>query len=143
VAHEVLQLAGAADRVALCVGRACDWLSSGCLDPVDLLILDHRGTVYHEDLRNAEHLLSQHARVLADNVLHPGAPMFVLDVQDRYDVEVHTVPEFGMPEVEDWLLLCKPKTWPIAASDADYASMHFAEFRRWAVEVNRLCHQSQ
>ncbi|CAE7425295.1 Ank2 [Symbiodinium sp. CCMP2456] len=61
----------------------------------------------------------------------------------RYEVEVHVLKEFGMPEVEDWLLVCTPKTWPVAPSKSDYASIKFAEMRRWAVEVNRLCHQSQ
>eukprot|EP00439_Symbiodinium_sp_Y106_P003925 s2988_g1.t1 len=143
VAQEVLHLAGATESVQLRVGRACDWLASGCLDPVDVLILDHRGTVYHEDLTSAEPLLNEGARVLADNVLHPGAPMFLLAVQDRYEVEVHVLQEFGMPEVEDWLLVCTPKTWPVAPSDSDYASLKFADMRRWAVEVNRLCHESQ
>ncbi|CAE7425279.1 comtb [Symbiodinium sp. CCMP2456] len=83
VAQEVLRLAGVTESVQLRVGRACDWLASGCLDAVDVLILDHRGTVYHEDLAHAEPLLSEGARVLADNVLHPGAPMFLLAVQDR------------------------------------------------------------
>ncbi|CAE7865891.1 Ank2, partial [Symbiodinium sp. KB8] len=143
VAQEVLHLAGVMESVQLRVGRACDWLASGCLDAVDVLILDHRGTVYHEDLAHAEPLLSEGARVLADNVLHPGAPMFLLAVQDRYEVEVHVLKEFGMPEVEDWLLVCTPKTWPVEPSKSDYASLKFAEMRRWAVEVNRLCHQSQ
>jgi predicted O-methyltransferase YrrM len=38
-------------RVKICVGRASDWLSSGLLDPVDVILLDHRGTIYHEERR--------------------------------------------------------------------------------------------
>ncbi|CAJ1447627.1 unnamed protein product, partial [Effrenium voratum] len=71
VAQRVVDLAGARDRVDVRVGRAADWLSSGRLSDIDVLILDHRGTVYHEDLAKAEPLLSSKARVVADNVLHP------------------------------------------------------------------------
>lgn len=35
----------------------------------------------------AEPLLRPGARVIADNVLHPGAPLFVHDVKDRYDLK--------------------------------------------------------
>ena len=38
-------------RIKICVGRASDWLSSGLLDPVDVILLDHRGTIYHEERR--------------------------------------------------------------------------------------------
>ncbi|CAJ1447625.1 unnamed protein product, partial [Effrenium voratum] len=141
VAQRVVDLAGARDRVDVRVGRAADWLSSGRLSDIDVLILDHRGTVYHEDLAKAEPLLSSKARVVADNVLHPGAPLFLVDVQDRYHVEVHVLEEFGM-DLEDWLLVCRPKTWPVAKGAA-VASQQFAAMRRWAAEVNRLCHESQ
>lgn len=144
VAQRILDLAdeccpsGAAKRVTIRVGRAADWLSLGNLDPVDVLILDHRGTIYHEDLRMAEPLLRPGARVLADNVLHPGAPFFVHDVRDRYDVQVHALEEFGMPELEDWLFVCQPKSWPLPQSPAKPA-----ELRRWNAEVNKRCHDSQ
>ncbi len=36
----------------------------------------------------AERLLRPGARVIADNVLHPGAPLFVNDVKERYDLQV-------------------------------------------------------
>ncbi|CAJ1352009.1 unnamed protein product [Effrenium voratum] len=59
----------------------------------------------------------------------------------RYHVEVHVLEEFGM-DLEDWLLVCRPKTWPVAKGAA-VASQQFAAMRRWAAEVNRLCHESQ
>eukprot|EP00438_Fugacium_kawagutii_P032186 Skav209037 [mRNA] locus=scaffold2483:101739:104772:+ [translate_table: standard] len=51
VAREVVEMAGShgPGQVKICVGRATDWLSSGLLDPVDVLLLDHRGTIYHEE----------------------------------------------------------------------------------------------
>lgn len=45
VAQKIVEMGGG--QVKICVGRATDWLSSG-LDPVDVLLLDHRGTIYHE-----------------------------------------------------------------------------------------------
>ena len=54
VAQQILEMAkgrnkATAARVKILVGRATDWLSSGLLDSVDVLLLDHRGTIYHED----------------------------------------------------------------------------------------------
>eukprot|EP00435_Cladocopium_sp_Y103_P050773 s2095_g15.t1 len=61
VAQEIVEMASMASmdtmgggspmtsRVKICVGRATDWLSSGLLDPVDVILLDHRGTIYHEE----------------------------------------------------------------------------------------------
>ena len=142
VAQRVLELAGcdASERVKICVGRAADWLSLGSLEAVDVLILDHRGTIYHEDLRMAEHLLRPGARVIADNVLHPGAPLFVHDVRSRYEIEVHVLEEFGMPGIEDWLFVCRPKSWPLPFVTLGLSP---PDLRRWNVEVNKRCHESQ
>ncbi|CAE7235546.1 Ank2, partial [Symbiodinium natans] len=86
-----------------------------------------------DDLQAAEPHLSQHARILADNVLLPGAPLFVGYVVGRYDVAVHEVPEFMQPELEDWILVCTPKSSPAAAS-AD-----LRELRQWGERVDEIC----
>eukprot|EP00913_Durusdinium_trenchii_P015686 g14741.t1 len=88
-------------RVQLRVGSAWDWLASGQLGQMDVLLLDHRGTVYQEDLRSAEPALHRGARVLADNVLLPGAPLFLAQVADGYHVTIHEVSEFMQPELEE------------------------------------------
>ena len=40
-----------------------------------------------KDLEIAEPLLRPGGRVIADNVLHPGAPLFLYDVRDRYNLQ--------------------------------------------------------
>lgn len=52
--------------------------------------------------------------------------------------QVHVLEEFGMT-IEDWLFVCTPKTWPIHRGVPRLA----AALRPWAVEVNRLCHESK
>lgn len=71
VAQKIFDMAEVKPK--LLVGSARERLSD--LEPVDVLLLDHRGTVYHEDLLLAP--LKPGALVLADNVLHPGAPLFL------------------------------------------------------------------
>lgn len=56
VAQKILSMTSEVSRVKMCVGRANDWLSCGLLEPVDVLLLDHRGTIYHEDLGTNERL---------------------------------------------------------------------------------------
>lgn len=51
----------------------------------------------------AEPLLRPGARVIADNVLHPGAPLFVHDVKDRYDLKAN----HGEPREFRWSLPCE------------------------------------
>eukprot|EP00913_Durusdinium_trenchii_P029677 g27816.t1 len=49
-----------------------DWIATGQLGVPDVVILDHRGARYHEDLLALEPM-REHARIIADNVLSPGA----------------------------------------------------------------------
>ena len=56
VAQKILSMTNEVSRVKMCVGRASDWLSCGLLEPVDVLLLDHRGTIYHEDLQRTSNL---------------------------------------------------------------------------------------
>lgn len=121
------------------VGCAADWISTGLLGPIDLIILDHRGELYHTDLHAVESSLSHGARVFADNVLHPGAPLLLAHIQGRYDVAVHEVPEFAhVPPLHDWVAVCasgvghRPSPKPAQP-----------ELRRWAAEVDTLCQQSR
>lgn len=51
----------------------------------------------------AEPLLRPGARVIADNVLHPGAPLLVHDVKDRYDLKAN----HGEPREFWWVLPCE------------------------------------
>ncbi|CAE7563888.1 comtb [Symbiodinium sp. CCMP2592] len=109
IARGVLQFAGVEGEVQVRVGCACDWVATGQLGTIDFLLLDHRGTIYHEDLHAAEPSLSETAIVFADNVLYPGAPLFLnyIDVQG-YAIEIHELKEFKRPDLDDWVVICKP-----------------------------------
>jgi len=108
-ARQVIEWAGADQEVSVHVGCAGDWISTGLLGNIDLLILDHRGTVYHEDLHVAEEFLSPGARVFADNVFYPGAPLFLhyIDVMN-YTVKIHDLKEYLKSELDDWVVVCSP-----------------------------------
>eukprot|EP00746_Dinoflagellata_sp_MGD_P154943 gnl/MRDRNA2_/MRDRNA2_85128_c0_seq5.p1 gnl/MRDRNA2_/MRDRNA2_85128_c0~~gnl/MRDRNA2_/MRDRNA2_85128_c0_seq5.p1 ORF type:complete len:423 (-),score=79.49 gnl/MRDRNA2_/MRDRNA2_85128_c0_seq5:6-1274(-) len=75
--------------------------------------MDHRGTRFHEDFGflEVQGMLGCKMDVIADNVLHPGAPVFLWD-ETRPAVErvatVWSVPEFGEftdTFIEDWMAL--------------------------------------
>eukprot|EP00435_Cladocopium_sp_Y103_P049309 s875_g14.t2 len=129
---------GGGGEVQLRVGCAADWLSSGQLGQIDMLLLDHRGTVYQDDLRAAEAHLALGARVLADNVLLPGAPLFLAHVAEGYEVTIHEVPEFMQPELEDWILSCTKSSVTSSVPTAD-----LRELRQWCSKVDAICWESQ
>ncbi|CAJ1461024.1 unnamed protein product [Effrenium voratum] len=138
VARALIAWAGADDEVEVRVGLASDWIASGQLGRPDVVILDHRGSRYHEDLNALEPHLGKGARVLADNVLSPGAPLFLSFVDGRYDVTVHEVPEFRRKGRLDWMLLCAPLHRHARQSAAPAPP----EFRELSAEVDRLCWRS-
>uniref|UniRef100_A0A7S4UQX4 catechol O-methyltransferase n=1 Tax=Alexandrium monilatum TaxID=311494 RepID=A0A7S4UQX4_9DINO len=152
VARAIVSHAGAEAAVEIRTGRAADWLAApGGLGPIDLLVLDHRGAAYHEDLAAAEPNLRTGARVVADNVLHPGAPLFLAHIfglgqpslQQRYRTRLYAVEEFEHRGLDDWVAVCRwvgkdrrspsPRNPPCPAPP---------ELRRWAAEIERLCRLS-
>ncbi|CAJ1420393.1 unnamed protein product [Effrenium voratum] len=141
VARGVLQFAGVEGEVQVRVGCACDWVATGQLGTIDFLLLDHRGTIYHEDLHAAEPSLSEDAVVFADNVLYPGAPLFLhyIDVQG-YEIEIHELKEFKRPDLDDWVVKCRP---PPAAERKEMPESTPAEFRRLSAEVDAISWRSQ
>eukprot|EP00416_Gambierdiscus_australes_P043681 CAMPEP_0171117866 /NCGR_PEP_ID=MMETSP0766_2-20121228/93494_1 /TAXON_ID=439317 /ORGANISM="Gambierdiscus australes, Strain CAWD 149" /LENGTH=171 /DNA_ID=CAMNT_0011580405 /DNA_START=324 /DNA_END=836 /DNA_ORIENTATION=- len=139
VARAMILWAGAEEEAKVNIGRASDWLAlSDRLGPVDVLILDHRGTAYHEDLAAAESSLASGARVLADNVLLPGAPLFLSYIEDQHSIAIHDVREFMRPDLDDWVVLSSPrgraserKTWSTPR-----------EFLRWSAEIDAISWRS-
>merc|ERR1712146_74381 len=75
--------------------------------------MDQKGSRYHEDLQTLEEqgLLAKGAVVVADNVLKPGAPIFLwrLTKSGAYDTEVVSLKEFAMP-AEDWMAVTSKTT---------------------------------
>mmetsp|Transcript_12752 Transcript_12752/g.30139 ORF Transcript_12752/g.30139 Transcript_12752/m.30139 type:complete len:708 (+) Transcript_12752:110-2233(+) len=139
VARAMISFAGAEGEVQVRVGCASDWIATGQLGTIDFLLLDHRGTIYHEDLHAAEPILSPHARVFADNVLYPGAPLFLnyIDVQG-YDIEIHELKEFQRPDLDDWVVIARPQRphGPMPRATPP-------ELRRLSAEVDAISWRSQ
>lgn len=142
IARAIHQWAGIEGEVQIRVGAAHDWILTGQLGEIDFLLLDHRGTIYHEDLHVAEDKLSEKAIVWADNVLHPGAPLFLnyVDVQG-YTIEIHELQEFMKEGLDDWVVICVPprkedrKKW--VKDDQPQ------EFRRLSAEIDAISWRSQ
>lgn len=128
IARNVLTFAGLAHAVEVLTGHSEDvlpWVVSRLQngdgemrcnthpkngDPtmmVDMVFLDQRGSRYEADLAVLEqaNVLCEGAIVVADNVLKPGAPLFLWHIlhSGNYLTEVVSVPEFAMPGVEDWM----------------------------------------
>ncbi|CAK0856138.1 unnamed protein product [Prorocentrum cordatum] len=119
IARNVLMFAGLHHRVEVLTGHSEDvlpWLterlrcqasSHEARLAVDFAFLDQRGSRYEADLAALEEgrALSEGAVVVADNVLKPGAPLFLWHVcrGGAYSTRVLSVPEFAMGGVEDWM----------------------------------------
>lgn len=130
VARGVLALAGLTSDIEVWVGSSED-VAAYVRDrfgsrSVAMLFMDHRGSIFHEDLRSFEELdlLVDGARVVADNVLKPGAPHFLWSVCSRarasgsLDVDLVALPEFGLGHqvLEDWMAVCHYKRAAEAAA---------------------------
>ena len=83
IARLMVMFAGLSDHVEILVGRGHDRIDDLVkrfgTKSVDMLFLDHRGTIYHLDLERAKskHLLKEDGIVITDNVLAPGAPEYL------------------------------------------------------------------
>lgn len=139
IARGIHNFAGAQDICQVRVGCACDWLATGQLGEIDLLLMDHRGTIYHDDLHAAEPYLAPNGRALVDNVLYPGAPLFLhyIDVMG-YDIEIHELKEFLRVDLDDWVVICRPTKRGLPPPE-EYP----AEFRRLSAEVDAISWRSQ
>merc|ERR1711972_775067 len=67
---------------------------------IGLAFMDHRGTRFHEELYLCEQQLMPSAQMdtICDNVLHPGAPIFLWEETRPHTSRAATVwslPEFG------------------------------------------------
>lgn len=121
VAHQVEVLTGhSEDVLPWLIGRMEERFGPGAF--VDMVFLDQRGSRYEADLDTLERAgaLSPGAVVVADNVLKPGAPLFLWRVtHGSYATEVFTMQEFAMSGVEDWMTVSvyQPDHGKTAAAD--------------------------
>lgn len=129
------------------------------------VFMDQRGSRYHEDLAVLEDhsLLMPGAVLIADNVLKPGAPLFLWRATSgrTYCTEVVCVTEFAMPS-EDWMVVsARPQNAIVAepplpppvellqfSSDSDLMreratgpgrGVSFAEWAAFAAAARELC----
>ena len=110
IAKNILALAGReADAVHVWTGHSQVLLPSWCGEATAALFgavfMDQRGSRYDEDLDVLERrgLLTSGAVVVADNVLKPGAPLFLWRLQaPLYNCQLLSLQEFAMP-CEDWM----------------------------------------
>ncbi|CAE8595009.1 unnamed protein product, partial [Polarella glacialis] len=113
VAQNLIAFAGLSHAVEVLTGHSEDllpWLAerlAGGGHHIDFAFLDQRGSRYEADLAVLQRadLLSDGAILVADNVLKPGAPLFLWQVSTSraFTTEVVSVPEFAMSDVEDWM----------------------------------------
>ncbi|CAE8595044.1 unnamed protein product, partial [Polarella glacialis] len=87
VARNLVALAGLTDRIDIWIGHSADLLprlaerygGSDDLLPFAFVFMDHKGSLFHEDLASLQQhgLLQGGSVVVADNVLSPGAPLYL------------------------------------------------------------------
>mmetsp|Transcript_5362 Transcript_5362/g.10629 ORF Transcript_5362/g.10629 Transcript_5362/m.10629 type:complete len:384 (+) Transcript_5362:1-1152(+) len=112
IARFVAALALPGADIGFRVGRASDLLpaivedSGACA--VSFLFMDHSNAHFHEELLMLQRLAaaSAKAQVLADNVLKPGAPLYLWMASRCPEAEVDTtwaMSEFRHEDQEDWM----------------------------------------
>jgi len=154
IAQNMLMFAGLAHLVEVLTGHSEDvlpWVASKLQERVGgpvvgLVFLDQRGSRYEADLAAVESagVLVPGAVVVADNVLKPGAPMFLWMVSQSdgsYSTEVMSVPEFAMSGVEDWMTVSiyRPSSGRQAMSRAPPLEVRLLEWR--AERMRARAHQ--
>lgn len=118
IARNIIAFAGCTHKVDVLIGHSREMLrrlpDRNKMDrprlPFDVVFLDSRGSGYDADLAELEQhgLLKPDATLLADNVLKPGAPLFLwrLMADSGWATQILRVREFAMP-AEDWMSISK------------------------------------
>ena len=81
-------------------------------------------------------LFKENAVIMADNVLKPGAPLFLHHVVKAYETQLLSVPEFGLghQQLHDWVAISHwkgaPKRRPEAPEGFKRLAASCDEFRR-------------
>lgn len=118
IARTLVAFTGLAHAVDILIGHSEDLLpqlhkrykacENGKESPMfRAVFFDQRGSRYDRDLRRLENLglLLPGCIIIADNVLKPGSPLFLWRLLrgGDYHARVVSMPEFAMPDVEDWM----------------------------------------
>lgn len=115
IARQLLELSHLHKVAEVWIGQARDTISrlleewgERCLK---FAFMDHRGTKFHEDLQQCESLeaLGPDFRIVADNVLKPGAPLYMWHLvtpgRGMWNAQMWSLPEFVQDEAEDWMVV--------------------------------------
>lgn len=120
VARNVIKHGGLEDTIDVWTGHSKDLLQRiltryggpGHLQ-FGAAFFDQKGSRYSEDMERmeSEGLMRPGAVVCSDNVLKPGAPLYLYKIMrgGHYDAQILSMDEFAMPS-EDWMSLCVKKT---------------------------------
>ncbi|CAE6914003.1 unnamed protein product [Symbiodinium sp. CCMP2592] len=106
VATVMLEFAGLSGRAKVRVGHSEHLLPRLAGNTFQAVFMDSRGSFYDGEVALMEKfdLLASPAVIVADNVLKPGAPIFLWRVtrDAQFQTEIHPVTEFAMP-AKDWM----------------------------------------
>ena len=115
ISRHMLNLGERAKQAEVCSGQVKDLLPRMLEDfgtgSAGLVFMDHRGTRFHSEFRILESskLFSPSADILCDNVLHPGAPLYLWQESQPWlrrlrRLCIWSLPEFGgESRIEDWM----------------------------------------
>merc|ERR1711920_32745 len=152
IAQNLLIFAGVAHQVEVMVGHSEDvlpWLGAKLREKtsepiIDMVFLDQRGSRYTADLAVLERagLLRDGAVVVADNVLKPGAPLFLWHMSQggKFETEVVSTSEFAMSSVEDWMTI---STYRRSSHETPFGDVpHNIRVLEWRAEqMRKRAHQ--
>eukprot|EP00933_Yihiella_yeosuensis_P031332 TRINITY_DN24890_c0_g1_i1.p1 TRINITY_DN24890_c0_g1~~TRINITY_DN24890_c0_g1_i1.p1 ORF type:complete len:434 (+),score=74.69 TRINITY_DN24890_c0_g1_i1:191-1303(+) len=134
VAINVIAYAGLSHRIDVLLGHSRELLPR--MKPplgqegkanFSAVFMDQRGSRYDQDLKVLEQrgLLAPGAVIVADNVLKPGAPLFLWRVtrDPLFETEICPVKEFAMP-AQDWMSVSRFKPTNRSLDHATQSDMH-------------------
>ncbi|CAE7298550.1 COMT [Symbiodinium natans] len=113
IARHLVDLAGVSFAVEVAIGQVRDVLPKIVelfgAESVGMVFMDYKGTAFHSDLDTLEDTgaLGTDARLLADNVALPGAPLLLwhLAFSPSWELVAYAMMEFLEPNTEDWMAL--------------------------------------
>ncbi|CAK0865246.1 unnamed protein product, partial [Prorocentrum cordatum] len=126
-ARSMVAWAGLSDTVDVWVGHSeqlAERLSDslpGVGSRVGMAFFDQRGSRFHEDLARLERLqLLEPGALVVDNVLKPGAPVFLWELlccPGPFETRVVALQDFGSAGVADWISVSRFTPGPAEPSD--------------------------
>jgi len=152
IAKTVIDFGGLLDRIDVWTGHSkdlCGRIAGRYGGPYrcrfSAAFFDQKGSRYDEDLQALEwmELMTPGALLIADNVLKPGAPVFLWKVcqgENEYKSQILSMQEFAMP-VEDWMSVSIKTHKAELAADERWEESREAERKRKEVDYKEFTRQ--